>query len=154
MRLRSAYIIRCDEVVKDADGTITKLLCHVDRDTLNKNPEDRKVKGVIHWVSAAHAVSAPVRLFDRLFSEEKPDADKDRDFTDLSTRTRWRRRPPCTNRAWPICQPYKPASSSGLATSPDTGYRSRGRRSSTVRLACVTPGQKPITPIHPSPYVR
>ena len=83
VRLRHAYIIRCDEVVKDADGGIVKLLCSVDLDTLNKNPEDRKVKGVIHWVSTAHALKAPVRLFDRLFSEEKPEADKERSFLEF-----------------------------------------------------------------------
>ena len=76
VRLRYAYIIRCDEVVKDADGKIIKLLCTVDHDTLNKQPEDRKVKGVIHWVSAEHASKQPVRLFDRLFTEEQPDADR------------------------------------------------------------------------------
>jgi glutaminyl-tRNA synthetase len=80
VRLRGAYIVKCDEVVKDADGQITKLLCRVDLDTLNRNPEDRKVKGVIHWVSVEHAVRLPVRLFDRLFSVEKPDADKEQDF--------------------------------------------------------------------------
>jgi glutaminyl-tRNA synthetase len=52
-------------------------------DTLNRNPEDRKVKGVIHWVSAEHALRLPVRMFDRLFTEEKPDADRDRDFLDF-----------------------------------------------------------------------
>ena len=72
--------MKCDEVIKDADGRITKLFCSVDLNTLNRNPEDRKVKGVIHWVSVEHAVRLPVRLFDRLFSEEKPDADKDQDF--------------------------------------------------------------------------
>jgi glutaminyl-tRNA synthetase len=81
VRLRYGYIIKCDDVVKDAGGTITKLLCSVDHDTLNKQPEDRKVKGVIHWVSAAHAVEVPVRLFDRLFTEEYPEADKDVPFT-------------------------------------------------------------------------
>ncbi len=83
VRLRGAYIIKCDSVEKDADGKVTKLLCSVDLDTLNKNPEDRKVKGVIHWVSAAHAIEAPVRLFDRLFSEEKPEADKAVEFTEF-----------------------------------------------------------------------
>lgn len=81
VRLRNAYIIKCDDVEKDADGTISKLLCSVDHDTLNKQPEDRKVKGVIHWVSAEHAVKAPVRLFDRLFTEEHPEADKGISFT-------------------------------------------------------------------------
>jgi glutaminyl-tRNA synthetase len=83
VRLRHAYIIKCDDVVKDDNGTITKVLCSVDLDTLNKNPEDRKVKGVIHWVSADHAVPAEVRLFDRLFSVEKPEADKERNFTEF-----------------------------------------------------------------------
>ena len=81
VRLRCAYIIKCDEVVKDAAGRITKLLCSVDHDTLNKQPQDRKVKGVIHWVSAEHAVEAPVRLFDRLFTEAHPEADKEVPFT-------------------------------------------------------------------------
>ena len=83
VRLRHAYIIKCEEVIKDAGGNVTKLLCTVDLDTLNKNPDDRKVKGVIHWVSAAHAVAAPVRLFDRLFSVEKPEGDKTREFIDF-----------------------------------------------------------------------
>lgn len=82
VRLRYAYIIRCDEVIKDADGRIIKLLCSVDHDTLNRQPEDRKVKGVIHWVSAGHAVERPVRLFDRLFTEEYPEADKEVSFID------------------------------------------------------------------------
>jgi glutaminyl-tRNA synthetase len=81
VRLRNAYIIKCEDVEKAADGTITKLLCTVDHDTLNKQPTDRKVKGVIHWVSAEHAVSCPVRLFDRLFTEEHPEADKEISFT-------------------------------------------------------------------------
>jgi glutaminyl-tRNA synthetase len=83
VRLRGAYIIKCDSVIKDVDGTITKLLCSVDLATLNKNPEDRKVKGVIHWVSSQHALKAPVRLFDRLFSVEKPEADKAVEFTEF-----------------------------------------------------------------------
>ncbi len=83
VRLRHAYIIKCDEVIKDANGEITKLLCSVDMATLNKNPEGRKVKGVIHWVSADHAREAPVRLFDRLFSVEKPEADKAREFLEF-----------------------------------------------------------------------
>lgn len=76
VRLRYAYIIRCDEVIKNADGKITKLCCSVDHNTLNRQPEDRKVKGVIHWVSSGHAVECPIRLFDRLFTEAQPDADK------------------------------------------------------------------------------
>ncbi len=56
VRLRYGYIIRCDEYFFDDQGEVTELRCHVDFDTLNKNPEDRKVKGVIHWVSEKHAV--------------------------------------------------------------------------------------------------
>lgn len=74
VRLRHAWIIRCDEVIKDTDGRVVELICSVDHDTLGKNPEGRKVKGVIHWVSENHAVDAAVRLYDRLFQVEEPDA--------------------------------------------------------------------------------
>ena len=83
VRLRFAYILKCEELEKDADGAVVKLWCRIDPDTLNKNPEDRKVKGVIHWVSRAHAVRLPVRLFDRLFTEENPAGDKERPFTEF-----------------------------------------------------------------------
>jgi glutaminyl-tRNA synthetase len=82
VRLRNAYVIRCDEVIKDAAGEIEELRCSVDFDTLGKNPEGRKVKGVIHWVSAAHAVPVEVRLYDNLFQVEAPDKDRDVDFLD------------------------------------------------------------------------
>lgn len=83
VRLRNAYIIRCDKVVKDNSGSVIKLLCHVDKDTLGKSPEDRKVKGVIHWVHADSAVEARVRKLDRLFTEEKPESDVERAFTEF-----------------------------------------------------------------------
>lgn len=83
VRLRYAYIIRADEVEKDGDGNITKVFCTADLETLGAQPTDRKVKGVIHWVSAEHAVEAEVRLFDRLFTVEKPEADKDRSFIEF-----------------------------------------------------------------------
>lgn len=73
VRLRHSYIIKCNEVVKDENGNIIKLLCTVDFDTLGKNPEDRKVKGVIHWLPET-APQATVRLYDRLFTVERPDA--------------------------------------------------------------------------------
>jgi glutaminyl-tRNA synthetase len=73
VRLRNAYVIRCDEVIKNDQGEIIELRCSYDPDTLGANPEGRKVKGVIHWVSAVNAVSAEVRLYDRLFSHPNPD---------------------------------------------------------------------------------
>ena len=82
VRLRNAYIIRCDSVEKNSEGEIVKLYCHVDNETLGKNPEDRKVKGVIHWVHADSVVEATVRQLDRLFTEEKPEANPDKNFTE------------------------------------------------------------------------
>lgn len=73
VRLRHSYIIKCNEVVKDENSNIIKLLCTVDFNTLGKNPEDRKVKGVIHWLPET-APQATVRLYDRLFTVERPDA--------------------------------------------------------------------------------
>jgi glutaminyl-tRNA synthetase len=77
VRLRHAYVIRCDELVKDAAGEITELRCSVDRATKGQDPVGRKVKGTIQWVSAAHALTAEVRLYDRLFSTEAPGATGD-----------------------------------------------------------------------------
>lgn len=77
VRLRSGYVIRCDRVIKDEQGEIIELRCSYDPDTLGKNPEGRKVKGVIHWVSVTHAVQAEVRLYDRLFNHPTPDDGKD-----------------------------------------------------------------------------
>ena len=83
VRLRYSYVMRCDEVVKDAVGNITELRCSIDPDTLGKNPVGRKVKGVIHWLSTEHAVPAEVRLYDRLFTVPEPDSDKARDFCEF-----------------------------------------------------------------------
>ncbi|NOQ76458.1 MAG: glutamine--tRNA ligase, partial [Methylococcaceae bacterium] len=82
VRLRNAYVIRCDEVIKDDNGEIIELRCSYDPATLGANPEGRKVKGVIHWVSAEQGVKAEVRLYDRLFNHPHPDSDKEvDDFT-------------------------------------------------------------------------
>ena len=75
VRLRNAYVIRCDHVIKDDAGVIIELRCHYDENTLGKNPEDRKVKGVIHWVSAPQSLTAKVRVYDRLFTIENPAAE-------------------------------------------------------------------------------
>jgi len=77
VRLRNAYVIRCDEVIKNEQGDIVELRCVYDSETLGANPEGRKVKGVIHWVSASHAIEAEVRLYDRLFSHPTPDDGKE-----------------------------------------------------------------------------
>jgi glutaminyl-tRNA synthetase len=73
VRLRGSYVIQCNEVIKDTNGCITELRCSYDPNTLGKNPEGRKVKGVIHWVSEQHALSAEVRLYNRLFALPQPD---------------------------------------------------------------------------------
>ncbi|MFN6263754.1 MAG: glutamine--tRNA ligase [Chromatiaceae bacterium] len=78
VRLRGAYVIRADEVIKDADGNILELVCSYDPDTLGKNPADgRKVRGVIHWVEASQAKTAEFRVYDRLFSVANPAAEDD-----------------------------------------------------------------------------
>jgi glutaminyl-tRNA synthetase len=78
VRLKYAYIIKCDEVVKDADGNIVELRCTIDPDSkTGGTTSSRKVKGTVHWVSAAHAVDAEVRLYDRLFTVPEPDSDGD-----------------------------------------------------------------------------
>ena len=74
VRLRNAYVIKAESVIKNEQGEITELRCSYDPNTLGKNPEGRKVKGVIHWVAASHAKPAEVRLYDRLFSHPTPDA--------------------------------------------------------------------------------
>jgi glutaminyl-tRNA synthetase len=80
VRLKYAYIIKCDEVVKDASGNITELRCTADLDSKSGGANsNRKIKGTIHWVSAAHAIDAEVRLYDRLFTEAEPEKDG-RDF--------------------------------------------------------------------------
>ncbi|MGA3245390.1 MAG: glutamine--tRNA ligase/YqeY domain fusion protein [Bacteroidota bacterium] len=73
VRLRYAYIIKCESVVKDASGKITELRCSYDPETKSGSPQSaRKVKGTIHWVSASHALDVEVRLYDRLFTVEDP----------------------------------------------------------------------------------
>jgi glutaminyl-tRNA synthetase len=83
VRLRYSYVIKCDEAIKDAAGKVVELRCSIDPDTLGKNPQGRKVKGVIHWLSATHALPAEIRLYDRLFTVAEPDSDKARDFREF-----------------------------------------------------------------------
>ena len=78
VRLRYAYIIRCDEVIKNSDGEIIELHCSYDPDTRSgTGTSDKKVKGTIHWVSVKHSFSAEIRLYDRLFSESDPGTSDD-----------------------------------------------------------------------------
>ena len=83
VRLRYAYFITCTDVIKDADGRVVELRCTYDPATRGGDaPDGRKVRGTLHWVSAAHAVDAEVRLYDRLFNKEDPyDAPEGQDFT-------------------------------------------------------------------------
>jgi glutaminyl-tRNA synthetase len=82
VRLRYAYVIRADKVIKDDDGNILELRCSYDEDTLGKNPEGRKVRGVIHWVSASEGLPAKIQLFDPLFVVDDPDQ-SDADYEEL-----------------------------------------------------------------------
>jgi glutaminyl-tRNA synthetase len=78
VRLKYAYIIKCDEVVKDDADNVTELRCTVDLDSKSGGPTaGRKVKGTIHWVNAARAMDAQVRLYDRLFTVPEPDSSGD-----------------------------------------------------------------------------
>ncbi len=84
VRLRCAYFITCNEVIKDADGNITELRCTYDPATRGGDaPDGRKVKATLHWVSADHALDAEVRLYEHLFTKENPeDTEEGQDFTD------------------------------------------------------------------------
>jgi glutaminyl-tRNA synthetase len=83
VRLKSAYFVKCTGCKKDADGRVEEIYCEYDPMTKSGMPDaNRKVKGTLHWVSAAHSLTAEVRLYDRLFSVENPSADE-RDFRDL-----------------------------------------------------------------------
>ncbi|MDZ4771085.1 MAG: glutamine--tRNA ligase, partial [Chloroflexota bacterium] len=84
VRLRSAYFVTCTEVIKDADGAITELHCTYDPATRGGDaPDKRKVKATLHWVSASHALTCEVRLYDKLLTVETPGAmDEDKDFLD------------------------------------------------------------------------
>ena len=84
VRLRYAYILKCESVVKDAGGAIIELRCTIDRESLKGETATRRVKGTIHWVSADHARRAEVRLYDRLFLSEDPGADGRDPLQDLN----------------------------------------------------------------------
>lgn len=86
VRLKGAYIIKCESVEKDEAGNITLIHCTCDMESRSGNgteASNRKVKGTLHWVSAADAVDAEVRLYDRLFKDEDPAGHKDVDFKEF-----------------------------------------------------------------------
>lgn len=84
VRLRYAYIIKCEDIVKDENGNITEIHCTYDPETKSgMSNSNKKVKGTIHWVSAEHAFDAEVRLYDRLFNVEDPDGDKEKEFLEF-----------------------------------------------------------------------
>lgn len=84
VRLRYAYFITCNDVIKNENGEITELHCTYDPASKGGNsPDGRKVKATLHWVSAAHAIKSEVRLYDRLFNDENPDGHKDVDFKEF-----------------------------------------------------------------------
>jgi glutaminyl-tRNA synthetase len=87
VRLRHAYVIQADKVIKDRSGHIQEVHCSYLPDTLGKNPSDGiKPKGVIHWVAAHKCLDVECRLYDRLFSESHPEEDKEKHFIDFINR--------------------------------------------------------------------
>ncbi len=81
VRLKGAYIVKCEDFKKDENGEITEIYCTADMDSRSgAEGANRKVKGTLHWVSASHAIDAEVRLYDRLFVDEDPAGHKDADF--------------------------------------------------------------------------
>jgi glutaminyl-tRNA synthetase len=86
VRLKAGYIVMCEKAIKDADGNITEIYCTYDPKSKSGSGSEeskRKVKGTLHWVSAKHAAKAEVRIYDRLFNHEAPDAQKETDFKEF-----------------------------------------------------------------------
>ena len=83
VRLKGAYIVKCEDYKKDENGNITEIYCTYDPESKSGSGVSRKVKGTLHWVSTPHAIDAEVRVYDRLFSEENPDGNNDKDFKEF-----------------------------------------------------------------------
>ena len=83
VRLRGSYVIKCEEILRDSEGEIIELICSADRETLGRRPEGRKVKGVIHWVSAGYGQEVSLMLYDRLFMVENPEAKEITDYKEF-----------------------------------------------------------------------
>ena len=137
VRLRNAYFITAQNVVKDADGNIVEVHCTYDPASRGGNsPDGRKVKSTMHWVSAAHAISAEIRLYDKLFTKADPG--------DLAEGEELPRQPqsqlagdpqrtPSWSRRWPTRSSRTASSSSASATSASTPTRRRTSWCSTAR---------------------
>lgn len=135
VRLRGAGIIRCDEVIKDAEGTITELRGWLDPESRpGMEGANRKVKGTIHWVSAVHAVAAEIRLYDRLFSVPNPDDETDgKTYRDYLNPTRVAPSPAMSSRPRPVPRRSSRSSSSAPAiSSPIAATTPPPRRCSTA----------------------
>ena len=130
VRLRGAYLVTCQEVVRDADGSVVELRCSYDPETRGGDaPDGRKVKGTLHWVSAAHALDAEVRLYDKLFSHPRPeDAEVD-----------WRQ----------AIDPASLEARRGCKLEPSLAKAKPGDRFQFERLGyfCVDPGSAPGAPV-------
>jgi glutaminyl-tRNA synthetase len=134
VRLRNAYFITCQEVVKDAAGEVVELRCTYDPATRGGDaPDGRKVKATLHWVSAAHAVEAEVRLYDRLFSVEDPDGEATRTGQDITT----------------FLNPASLEVRRGCRIEPLLAAAVPGTRFQFERLGyfCVDPGSTPAAPV-------
>mgnify|MGYP002063381537 CR=1 FL=1 len=127
VRLRYAYFITCDEVVKDEAGEIVELRCTYDPATRGGDaPDGRRVRGTIHWVSAEHALPAEVRLYDRLFSVENPDSDSFKEYLNPNSLE--------------VIEAYVEPSLAGA----EPGYRLQFERQGYF---CVDPDTKPGHPV-------
>ena len=142
VRLRYAYFVRCREAVKDAAGEVVELRCTYDPETRGGNtpPDGRKVKATLHWVAAADAVPAEVRLYNPLFA--RPDPDAGNFAADLNPES-------LEVLTGALVEPAAVAgtgrgrcSSSGWAISAATRTRRRRGRCSTARSACATPSPR------------
>ena len=128
VRLRAAYFVTCQEVVKDAAGRVTELRCTYDPATRGGDaPDGRRPKATLHWVSAANAVPAEVRLYDHLFTRPDPGASDDL-LADLNPDSETVVGGRSSSRHWPGPSPARPSSSSGSATSRRIPIRDRGAR--------------------------
>ena len=148
VRLRCAYFIRCEEVVKDESGAIVELRCTYDPATRGgDSPDGRRVKATLHWVSAAHALPAVVRLYDRLFSVEDPERSRGREDVSRPPESALARDAHATARSSRASAPRRRArasSSSGSDISPSIQTARRARSCSTApcRSATAGPGSR------------